>query len=298
MVDSRGSFYRDEEGLDTRASNAQIKAAKPLEDLPLVVISRSPDNINMDDRLPLPAETKAKLRQIWQDLQRELVGWSTDSTHVIADHAGHDIPTEQPELVIDAIGKLVHQVRSLTKETAGTNMTSTAMSADQPEVIDHSPVILGVTERTENRDGSLFIHKDIAFKDPAGDATLLVNKVISYNLQGYHPLASDDVIVATVDEQKRAATVTSSFGCGSRPAALVYEDRVLDQAGNLSEPVMITIRCPATQKDISLWLISGIASGLIALMVTTWLLLIRYVHRHRQDSVTPAIKMKLIEREN
>jgi pimeloyl-ACP methyl ester carboxylesterase len=91
--DSNGSPYPNPEGWDTQASNAQVRATKPLGDLPLVVISRSPDSpLFAAGSPPLPAETNARLLQIWQDLQVELAGLSTNSTHVMAVRAGHQIP--------------------------------------------------------------------------------------------------------------------------------------------------------------------------------------------------------------
>jgi len=111
--DSNGSPYPDPEGWDTRASNAQVRATKPLGDLPLVVISRSPDSpFFAAGSPPLPTETNARLLQIWQDLQVELAGLSTNSTHVIAVRAGHQIPNEEPALVVDAILELANEIRS------------------------------------------------------------------------------------------------------------------------------------------------------------------------------------------
>ena len=281
MVDSHGSSYRDEEGVDTAASNAQVKAAKPLGDLPLVVISRSPDNPNMEDKIPLPAETNVKLQQIWQDLQNELAGWSTNSTHLIAAHAGHNIPGEEPELVIAAIRKLVNEFRSQSAETALANTASPTSSAERLDGSDHTPIILRVAERTENRDGVIYLHRDVYFKDLAGDAATLVNKVVAYDLHGYHPRVSDDIILAPADEQKRAAYVTSTVGCGARSIKLVFDDQILDQAGNLSEPVRLIFSCPGSQKNISLFLIIGFVAGMGLLAVAAWLL-VRFVLPYRR----------------
>jgi pimeloyl-ACP methyl ester carboxylesterase len=111
--DSNGSAYPNPEGWDTQASNAQVRATKPLGDLPLVVISRSPDSpLFAAGSPPLPAETNARLLQIWQDLQVELAGLSTNSTHVMAVRAGHQIPNEEPALVVDAILELANEIRS------------------------------------------------------------------------------------------------------------------------------------------------------------------------------------------
>ena len=281
MVDSHGSSYRDEEGLDTAASNVQVKTAKPLGNLPLVVISRSPDNPNMEDRIPLPAETNAKLRQIWQDLQNELAGWSTNSTHRIAAHAGHNIPGEEPDLVIEAIRELVNELRIQPAETALTDTALPTGSAERLDGSGHTPIILSVAERTENRDGVLYLHRDVYFKDVAGDAAMLVNKVVAYDLQGNHPTVSDDIILASADEQKQAAFVTSTVGCGTRSFKLVFDDQILDQAGNLSEPVRLTYSCPGSQKNISLFLIVGTIAGLGLLAVAAWLL-VRFVLRYRR----------------
>jgi pimeloyl-ACP methyl ester carboxylesterase len=276
MDDSHGSLYRDREGLDTKVSNAQVKAAKPLGDLPLVVISRSPDNPTLEGRLPLPAETNVKLRQIWQDLQNELVGLSSNSTHIIAAHAGHMIPTEEPELVIDAIRKLVNEARS--------QMGDVISPADQTKVARHAPVILRVVERTENEDGRLIVHKDITFTDAEGDAMAVVNKVVSYDLGAYHPYASNDVILESSDEQRDEAFATVTW---SNPSStIVYETRILDRAGNLSEPVILTFTCPARQRNISPMLIIGLVAGLGLLTVVAWLL-VRY-RRSRRATASPA----------
>jgi pimeloyl-ACP methyl ester carboxylesterase len=111
--DSNGSAYPNPEGWDTQASNAQVRTTKPLGDLPLVVISRSPDSpLFAAGTPPLPTETNARLLQIWQDLQVELAGLSTNSAHVMAVRAGHQIPNEEPALVVDAILELADEIRS------------------------------------------------------------------------------------------------------------------------------------------------------------------------------------------
>jgi pimeloyl-ACP methyl ester carboxylesterase len=40
-------------------------------------------------------------------LQTELSNLSTDSKHIVASEAGHDIPVEAPDLIIEAIRDLV-----------------------------------------------------------------------------------------------------------------------------------------------------------------------------------------------
>jgi pimeloyl-ACP methyl ester carboxylesterase len=105
--------FQDPEGMDNRAGLEQVRAARPLGDLPLVVISRSNDDTPLAEGWPpLPAETEGKLRQVWQDLQSDLVEISSNSTQVIAATGGHDLPGENPDLIIGAILKLVETARS------------------------------------------------------------------------------------------------------------------------------------------------------------------------------------------
>ena len=40
-----------------------------------------------------------------------MLSLSTDSTHMIAEESDHAIPTKQPEIVVDAISKVVEAVR-------------------------------------------------------------------------------------------------------------------------------------------------------------------------------------------
>ena len=109
---SNGRELDNPEGVDAKTSNAQVRAVKSLGDLPLVVISRSPNNPVLAAHMPsLPEETSAKLLQRWQDLQAELMGLSSNSTQVFA-QGGHGIPIEEPQLVVDAILELVNEIRS------------------------------------------------------------------------------------------------------------------------------------------------------------------------------------------
>ena len=79
----------------------------------MVVISRSPNYRVLAEYMPpLPKETEAKVLQMWEDLQGELAGLSSNSTRIFAAQAGHNIQIEEPGLVVDAIHKLANEARS------------------------------------------------------------------------------------------------------------------------------------------------------------------------------------------
>lgn len=77
-----------------------------LGDLPLVVISRSPEN---------PSDSLAAERAA---LQRDLVALSRRGTHVVAAHAGHNIHLEDPDLVVQSIRKVITTVRATASKPA------------------------------------------------------------------------------------------------------------------------------------------------------------------------------------
>jgi len=95
---------KNPERMDISTSSAQVRAAGNFGDKPLVVLSHSPDWRMAPD---LPDDVSRKLEQISQNLQNDLTHLSSKSTHKSAAKAGHLIPSEDPQLVIEAILKVV-----------------------------------------------------------------------------------------------------------------------------------------------------------------------------------------------
>lgn len=91
------------EGFDKAASAAQVRAAGPFGELPLVVITAGIDEWDAS----FPAELARVLEADWMRMQQELVALSTNTRHIIAAESTHDIQDCQPELVIDVIRQLV-----------------------------------------------------------------------------------------------------------------------------------------------------------------------------------------------
>jgi pimeloyl-ACP methyl ester carboxylesterase len=59
----------------------------------------------------MPADQARQAEQIWQELQADLAGLSSNSKLVVAEKGGHGIPVDQPALVVDAIRQVVETVR-------------------------------------------------------------------------------------------------------------------------------------------------------------------------------------------
>lgn len=94
---------------DMEGSATEVRASRiPLGDLPLAVISRT----DPDWPAGIAPELAERLEQTWQTMQTHLAGLSSNSLHVVAPHSGHLVQYDQPQIVVDAISKVVEAVRS------------------------------------------------------------------------------------------------------------------------------------------------------------------------------------------
>jgi pimeloyl-ACP methyl ester carboxylesterase len=83
--------------------------AGPLGNIPLVVLSHDPEKL-----YPVPGRSPRSAKELnpqWEELQSELALLSTDSSRVIAKGSGHYIQVDRPDLVVEAVRKLVAQPR-------------------------------------------------------------------------------------------------------------------------------------------------------------------------------------------
>ncbi|MDH5378156.1 MAG: alpha/beta hydrolase [Gammaproteobacteria bacterium] len=88
-----------------------------LNDLPLIVISsgkRIPPDYRVDEiKENLTQQEKVKI--IEYSLQKELANLSSHSKHIFAENSGHFIMYDEPELIIDSVESMIHEVRLLKK---------------------------------------------------------------------------------------------------------------------------------------------------------------------------------------
>ena len=82
-----------------------MKAAKPLRDVPLVVISHG---VPLDGGPGWPTDAVEKL---WADLQSDLARLTPQGEVVVATASHHRIQEDQPDVVSGAIEQVIHAVR-------------------------------------------------------------------------------------------------------------------------------------------------------------------------------------------
>jgi pimeloyl-ACP methyl ester carboxylesterase len=88
---------------------AQVRGVKSLGDIPLaVLVAVDPEKQNWGDISP---DLTASLNKVWLDLHKEYLRLSTNSTLILAEHSGHFIQDDEPQLVIDTILGLVDKAR-------------------------------------------------------------------------------------------------------------------------------------------------------------------------------------------
>jgi pimeloyl-ACP methyl ester carboxylesterase len=85
-------------------SARQVSHLDKLPKIPLIVISRG-----QSEWAPKP--TGANKEKIWQQLQQDLWKLSPLSQQIFANHSGHDIHIEQPEIIVSAINDIVNMSR-------------------------------------------------------------------------------------------------------------------------------------------------------------------------------------------
>ncbi|MBI2856638.1 MAG: alpha/beta hydrolase [Chloroflexi bacterium] len=76
-----------------------------LRDIPLVVLSAG------IVRSDAPPDVAKRIYDVQMEMQREVLGLSTNSTQVIVEDSDHAIPLNRPDLIADAIRQVVEAVR-------------------------------------------------------------------------------------------------------------------------------------------------------------------------------------------
>jgi pimeloyl-ACP methyl ester carboxylesterase len=94
----------DDMRADFIAMHNTTTSAHPLGDLPLIVISKTP---GLDDDSDYTDNQHAWNR----DLQDRLAALSTNSVHVVAPHSGHHVQLDEPDVVIDAVHRVIEAAR-------------------------------------------------------------------------------------------------------------------------------------------------------------------------------------------
>ena len=120
------------ETIDIDRSFDQVRAAAPLRQLPLVVLSADrgwgPQVPSMIAAGTLPADVPPNFGYVTDAAQKaaqeKLARLVANAKHITKTNSGHEIHKEQPQLVIDAIRQVVEAVRGAASSRRGETMTT------------------------------------------------------------------------------------------------------------------------------------------------------------------------------
>jgi pimeloyl-ACP methyl ester carboxylesterase len=137
FLTSRITSSANPESIDPRMTSTQIQGARGLGDKPLVILTHSA-GFKMDPSLP--DDTLRRIEAVWTEIQNEYRRLSTRSTLIQSKAGGHNLPGEDPDLVIAGIRTALDQA----KEKAPTNGISASLISDVTTLQAGSTVWLGV----------------------------------------------------------------------------------------------------------------------------------------------------------
>jgi pimeloyl-ACP methyl ester carboxylesterase len=105
-----GTSGSNSERLNVAASMEAALGFGSLGDLPLVAVSHTGTSGMFS--AGLPGNLEARLEQMWVQMVQQQALLSTNGSFVQASKAGHDVQQGEPQLVIDAILKVVEEARN------------------------------------------------------------------------------------------------------------------------------------------------------------------------------------------
>lgn len=101
-------------GVNEKELAAVVKSTNSLGDMPLVVFTEEARHSGpiADPANNVPDDELERIQEAWLEMQEELATLSSNSEHIIAENAGPSTYIEQPEMVADAIRRVVEAIRS------------------------------------------------------------------------------------------------------------------------------------------------------------------------------------------
>lgn len=106
---SRTTPDSNPEKIDPKATAEQIQGARDLGDKPLVILTHSA-GFKIDPSLP--EENLRQIEAVWTEIQEGHKRLSTRSTLLQSRNGGHNLPGEDPELVVSGVRSVLHQLEA------------------------------------------------------------------------------------------------------------------------------------------------------------------------------------------
>ena len=99
--------FKNDEGVDFVASQTQAHTIGALHDILLLVLTAG----SHTREAPPGDPNAARMQALWREMHRAWVAQSPNARQILVETSGHFIQREQPEVVVDAIRRMVARVR-------------------------------------------------------------------------------------------------------------------------------------------------------------------------------------------
>jgi pimeloyl-ACP methyl ester carboxylesterase len=102
-------------------SAAETAKTGSLSDMPLAVLSHDPDKPSSD----LPPDLAKPVNEAWEKMQEELAHLSIRGTQTVAKNSAHYIQIDRPDVVIEAVRRVVEQARQAQSQPSASSLPCT-----------------------------------------------------------------------------------------------------------------------------------------------------------------------------
>jgi pimeloyl-ACP methyl ester carboxylesterase len=109
------------EGMNLNASTAQVRTAAPRPTVPVIILAHTYGHV------VLVGGAMGQSEQLWEELERDMADRLPSATLIVAEHSGHEIQHDEPQLVVDAVGRVrAAALERETRATAGAGLGGTS----------------------------------------------------------------------------------------------------------------------------------------------------------------------------
>jgi len=124
-------------------------------------------------------------KKIWRELHSKLFSQFTTARHLVTMNSGHNIATQEPELVIESINKVIEQANTLLqKEQLATSMTKTMVFIKQNnyQAAEKFAFDFLATSSLNNRQINDLGYQYLSAKNAEHNQLILAKIILKYNM--------------------------------------------------------------------------------------------------------------------
>jgi len=124
-------------------------------------------------------------KKIWRELHSKLFSQFTTARHIVTMNSGHNIATQEPELVIESINKVIEQASSLSqKQQISSAMAETMALIEQSDYAAAEKLAFDFLTKSSLNDGQINAlgYQYLSTKNAEHNQLILAKIILKYNM--------------------------------------------------------------------------------------------------------------------